>query len=100
MNKSINSRKTYPAPNSNIEIDMTPLWKTRKTSKLCLKRKLKHKLTTNKLNWKKTEIPTLKRCLKMQPSSNNSKLKRKKKPETLKRQLLMLLKLITKRSTL
>jgi len=97
MNRSTNFKKTYPALNSNIEIDMIPFWKTRRTLKQFSKRRSKHKLTTSKLNWKKTEILTPRRCLKMQPSSSSSKLKRKKKLETSKRLLLMSSKLITRK---
>jgi len=97
MSRSTSSRKIYLVLNSNTEIDMTPLWKTRETLNKFLKRKSKLKLKTNRLSSKKTEILTLRRCLRMLLSSRSSRPKRKKKPETLKRPLLMLLKHITKR---
>jgi len=97
MSRSTSSKKIYPALNSNIETDMTLSWKTRETLNKFSKRRLKLKLRTNRLSSRKTEILTLRRCLKMQLSSRSSKLKRRKKPETLKRLLLMLLKPIIKR---
>jgi len=97
MSKSVNSKKTYPVLNFNIEIDMTPSWKTKKTLNQFSKRKLKLKLKTSKLSSKKIETLTPRRCLRMQLSSRNFKPKKKRKPETLKRLLLMLLKLTTKR---
>jgi hypothetical protein len=97
MSRSTSSRKIYLVLNSNIEIDMTPSWKTKETLNKFSKRKSKLKLRTNRLSSKKTEILTLRRCLRMPLSSRSSKPKRRKKPETLKRPLLMLLKHITKR---
>jgi len=79
---------------------MTPSWKIKEISRQSLKKRLKLKLKTNKLSSKKTEILILRRCLKMLLSSRSSKLRKKRKPETLKRPLLMLLKLTTRRLTL
>jgi len=100
MSRSISSKKTYQAPNSSIETDMTPSWKIKEISRQSLKKRLKLKLKTNKLSSKKTEILILRRCLRMLLSSRNTKLRKKRKPETLKRPLLMLLKLTTRRLTL
>jgi len=89
MSKSTSFKRIYQALNSNIETDMTLSWKTRETLSKFLKRRLKLKLRTNRLSSRKTEILTLRKCLRMQLSSRSFKLKRKKKPETLKRLLLM-----------
>jgi hypothetical protein len=95
MSRSISFKKTCQALNFNIETDMTPLWKTREISNKFLKRRLRLRLKTSRLSLKKTETHTLKKCLKMPLSSKSSKLRKRKKLETLKRLLQMSLRLIT-----
>ena len=100
MSRSTSSKKNYPAPNSSTETDTTPLPKTSVTLNKSLKKESRVFLKISRSSSKRTETPTLRRCLRMLPSSKSSKPRRKKRQETSKKPLLMSLNHITRKSML